>query len=1268
MEQINPYKGIETYDLKDKAIFHGRDREIVDITNIILNNRSTILTGYSGCGKTSLLKAGVWPELDKYHYHLIYVTPNKFYKGKEREILFPIDFWNGVAEEIHKQCTNFNLECSHKTLLEEMVCEHPDKWYGNKHRFVVVLDQFEEFFQYNLNEKYKTLFFKIYDILSGNYNESLIENVYKEIEQNIYAYKKDLVNEGNMSNDKTLKNNVLPKSFKLITEESNRLVITIRKDFLYDLQIYSNRFPIIGKNINYIEYLDDDQASAVIVESKIFEKLAEKDKKALIKQILDIIIDKTDYNCNDNEPDYYVDTMMLSIIMYELWEQYPDADTLNTIKDKKLKEKLESIIYHFYCNRMNELKRRISRLVDDCKNEEVKNRIIKDYDRIISKIEKNLISEAGAYRRTIYTDEIRNYFDESVYGNIDFATAKDESNFMDVLKELRINEKDFSKFWDLLKKDAKKKSGDNKKKSLEISKEHRKEFDNCIYQSKKNGKPVIDSIIDAISDFSLFVTTFKDKQQEIELRHDRLCKYALHHTETIESLLKNVKRYTADVYFTPLGRLKHDNSFVECVFGPWNTDSAIQRTVFFMEGGLGDILDFNTEFVDNFMRDNNKGAKSVILNLDIKRSKKDVSPKKDEEDLDSPEIFSRFQLKVANKKIYEMSFFKGNNAVVLPSGYHKVVFYYDKFDRIIIKKFYKDSAKKVSAIIDNYDSISYVYLRDYHRLPDITYFTKELGNDIFEKDENDNYPFRDLTNEKAQDYFKGKSVFHSDDNSGYVSYYDDYGRETARFFLMENGNGDTKKSTKYGFDTIKFEREYPKDDTRKDIHNNLIKEISYYTNGTLSSYKEKEAYVNGADNANKNKTAEFFDFDKCSRFKYQGKVHKVKFEYDSKNRIENTYYYDWNDENVDLNGIYGEEYDFDFKIPKEDESGKPLKDEDGNPKYDKFILSTYKDKKPNEQTDSDNCKGKENKSKDITETILSDRHLKQGKKRDKRGDKSDNDKVLYALMHRTEKDENRIDWIEWRDENGTLINGRKEKVEGKEKNYCKIDFITIANNRYVRYMQYDKDKNVNDNDKNKNDNDKTIIILKTSKNEHIQDIIFLSDDNINDCPNILSKLEDNRVMGFRIDDYEKVKNELRGELRFWGALIANDKMLHTPNFLVDCDTMRTEGLPMIYCKTNDVKLSEKDIKALKWFWRLYFKYQKTIDMYLNHEIRIDKFIEEMKKDCNSTINSDTIIEETLISYFNDNDTKLIGNITDTDKIVEIIKSKIIPSTSQSSSA
>ena len=58
-----PYKFLDYFDERDAPSFAGRDQDIAEMVSRVTANRTLVLFARSGLGKTSLLKAGVFPRL-----------------------------------------------------------------------------------------------------------------------------------------------------------------------------------------------------------------------------------------------------------------------------------------------------------------------------------------------------------------------------------------------------------------------------------------------------------------------------------------------------------------------------------------------------------------------------------------------------------------------------------------------------------------------------------------------------------------------------------------------------------------------------------------------------------------------------------------------------------------------------------------------------------------------------------------------------------------------------------------------------------------------------------------------------------------------------------------------------------------------------------------------------------------------------------------------------------------------------------------------------
>ena len=63
LDADNPWPGLAWFGESAAAFFNGRQREIAELKRLLLQAPLTVLFGRSGLGKTSLLKAGLFPEL-----------------------------------------------------------------------------------------------------------------------------------------------------------------------------------------------------------------------------------------------------------------------------------------------------------------------------------------------------------------------------------------------------------------------------------------------------------------------------------------------------------------------------------------------------------------------------------------------------------------------------------------------------------------------------------------------------------------------------------------------------------------------------------------------------------------------------------------------------------------------------------------------------------------------------------------------------------------------------------------------------------------------------------------------------------------------------------------------------------------------------------------------------------------------------------------------------------------------------------------------------
>ncbi|HXV98123.1 MAG TPA: hypothetical protein VEC93_06835, partial [Anaerolineae bacterium] len=64
-ERPNPYVGPRAFEESESEFFFGRDKEIEILVGLVMARRAALFFAQSGAGKSSLLRAGLIPELTR---------------------------------------------------------------------------------------------------------------------------------------------------------------------------------------------------------------------------------------------------------------------------------------------------------------------------------------------------------------------------------------------------------------------------------------------------------------------------------------------------------------------------------------------------------------------------------------------------------------------------------------------------------------------------------------------------------------------------------------------------------------------------------------------------------------------------------------------------------------------------------------------------------------------------------------------------------------------------------------------------------------------------------------------------------------------------------------------------------------------------------------------------------------------------------------------------------------------------------------------------
>ena len=155
MGQTKRYPGVRPFETEDKDLFFGRTRDIADLSDLIALERLLVLFGKSGYGKSSLINAGIIPQLnadaedDAAALMPIVVRLGSYVEGTSAS---PIESILSRLDEKAKYTEGSQF-------LDGLMSERA-LWYqfkrrqtGDKHRFLLIFDQFEEFFTYPLAQQ-----------------------------------------------------------------------------------------------------------------------------------------------------------------------------------------------------------------------------------------------------------------------------------------------------------------------------------------------------------------------------------------------------------------------------------------------------------------------------------------------------------------------------------------------------------------------------------------------------------------------------------------------------------------------------------------------------------------------------------------------------------------------------------------------------------------------------------------------------------------------------------------------------------------------------------------------------------------------------------------------------------------------------------------------------------------------------------------------------------------------------------------------------------
>lgn len=246
---MNRYPGTRPFEKTDSSVFYGRENDVEQLCNIVKIEPMVLLFSESGLGKSSLLSAGVFPQLEKNGEYLpVFIR----FCGSCEESKGPFAL---TCDEINHRAADQSIfiNMDEKPNLGKFP-QDDSLWFRLKKlkiavekRPCLVFDQFEEIFVYPREE---------IDFFAQNLSEAFHANIpqrYRDLLRNRFSGLHETLTQKELS---LLYNDPLDL----------RVIISIRSDKLALLDLMKRHLPAILKRTYQLKPLNNEQARKAIIE------------------------------------------------------------------------------------------------------------------------------------------------------------------------------------------------------------------------------------------------------------------------------------------------------------------------------------------------------------------------------------------------------------------------------------------------------------------------------------------------------------------------------------------------------------------------------------------------------------------------------------------------------------------------------------------------------------------------------------------------------------------------------------------------------------------------------------------------------------------------------------------------------------------------------------------------------------------------------------------------------------------------------------------
>lgn len=334
----NPWKGLNFY--VEGEILYGRNREIESLSQYIINNTQTVLYGKSGIGKSSILNAGIFPVARACGLFPVGIRlDHQCDTGYMEQIRTAVTAAGVTVNEVVPV-----IDKDRETIWEYLHRNTFSGKDGKEVQLLLVLDQFEEIFTLQQDEKVKTRFFaELADLLNDVTPQYIVNAMTDTSEPAVKPAPVQVASLDDLDLDIDLDEDSGSGMPEYLQSPRYHIVFTLREDFLSYLERYTAYIPVMKANRFALQPINEEQAAEIIMKPR--PGLVQKDVAALIIQK---VTGRKDFLL-DGIPEIDVDAAILSLYLSRLYEKMPEggcitAGLVNQFSDDIIKDFYEDSI------------------------------------------------------------------------------------------------------------------------------------------------------------------------------------------------------------------------------------------------------------------------------------------------------------------------------------------------------------------------------------------------------------------------------------------------------------------------------------------------------------------------------------------------------------------------------------------------------------------------------------------------------------------------------------------------------------------------------------------------------------------------------------------------------------------------------------------------------------------------------------------------------------------------------------------------------------